>query len=147
MKKISNAGIEFISSLEGIKLNSYQDIGGIWTIGIGTTIVNGHTVKSGMSCTKEQAYGYFKEHLEKFVYPIIENYVHVPLTQNQFDALCSFIYNVGENNFKNSTLLLLLNELKYKEASEQFKKWNKAKGKVVSGLTDRRKKEYTLFNS
>ena len=71
--------------------------------------------------------------------------VFVPLTQNQFDALCSFIYNVGCKAFCGSTLLRLLNEEHYDAAMQQFKRWDKAAGKVMAGLANRRKHEAELF--
>lgn len=75
----------------------------------------------------------------------VEKLVTVPLTQNQFDALVSFEYNIGYNAFKTSTLLKLLNQKKYKEAAEQFAKWKYAGGKVLVGLVRRREKEKAMF--
>ncbi|MGN0192460.1 MAG: lysozyme, partial [Candidatus Gastranaerophilaceae bacterium] len=102
--------------------------------------------------TKEQAEKYFREDVA-----IHENnvsrLVKVPLTQNQFDALVSFEYNVGYGNFANSTLLRLLNAKKYTEAAEQFSRWvyttvsvnGKPKSVALSGLVNRRKREKEIF--
>jgi GH24 family phage-related lysozyme (muramidase) len=64
-----------------------------------------------------------------------------------FDSLVSFVYNVGQGNFKNSQLLKLLNQGKYEESAEEFDKWRLAKGKVVKGLIRRRQKEKEMFLS
>jgi GH24 family phage-related lysozyme (muramidase) len=69
----------------------------------------------------------------------------VPLTQNRFDALISFTYNLGGSALASSTLLKKLNAKDYKGAAAEFPKWNKAGGKVVSGLTKRRDAEMELF--
>ena len=75
----------------------------------------------------------------------VSKLVKVPLNQNQFDALVSFEYNVGYGAFMNSTLLKLLNQKKYKEASEQFGRWKFAGGKILAGLVKRREAEKQLF--
>ncbi|MCJ2030709.1 lysozyme [Methylobacterium sp. J-043] len=71
--------------------------------------------------------------------------VRVPVTQNQFDALVSFAFNLGEGNLGSSTLLKKLNAGDYDGAADQFARWNKAKGKVLTGLTRRRAAEADLF--
>lgn len=145
--ELSDEGIKFLFESEGLRLNSYKDSGGVWTIGFGTTVINGKPVRKGMTCTKQQAYKYFKDHLSKIVYPTIEEYVNVELNQNQFDSLCSFIYNVGNGAFISSTLLKKLNKNDYIGASEELLRWNKDNGKVVSHLTERRTAEKQLFRT
>jgi len=71
--------------------------------------------------------------------------VKVPLEQNQFDALCSWVYNLGPTNLKNSTLLTVLNQERYKEVPQEIKRWNKAGGVVLNGLIVRRQAEALLF--
>lgn len=71
--------------------------------------------------------------------------VEVPLNQNQFDALASFTYNLGETNLSSSTLLKKLNAKDYTGASNEFLKWNRAGGKVLNGLVRRREAERNLF--
>jgi lysozyme len=73
--------------------------------------------------------------------------VKVPLTQNQFDALVDFVFNLGEKALKSSTLLRLLNSGLFLLASQEFMKWNHDNGKVIDGLTKRRRAEMFLFNS
>ena len=76
----------------------------------------------------------------------IENMVTVPLTQNQFDALVVWVYNLGPTNFRNSTLLKELNSGNYTAAGNEILRWNKAGGKVLTGLVKRREAEAQLFN-
>lgn len=81
------------------------------------------------------------------VVDFLNKIVKVPLTQNQFDALCDLVYNIGSGNFSKSTLLRKLNAKDYTGAAEEFVKWNMAGGKVLSGLTKRREEEKNLFLS
>ena len=96
--------------------------------------------------TKERAEELLRFVLERYEKGV-ERYVQVPISQNQFDALVSFAYNVGLNNLRTSTLLKKLNAGLYKEAAEQFPRWNRSGGKVLRGLTIRRRKEKELFLS
>ena len=73
--------------------------------------------------------------------------VVVSLTQNQFDALVSWVYNLGPTNFRKSTMLKVLNDGNYDEVPYQMKRWNKAGGKVLKGLVIRREAEAELFNN
>lgn len=141
---ISQAGIDFIKSNEGLRLNSYPDSGDVWTVGYGTTRINGYPVQKGLIITSEQAEEYLKADLKNFVNEI-NNEVKVSLNQNQFDSLCSFIYNVGVTNFKNSTLLRKLNQNDAIGASQEFMKWAYINKKISGGLLNRRKREMELF--
>lgn len=142
-KTTSSAGIDLICSFEGLELKAYDDGVGVWTIGYGTTVINGVKVKKGDTCTLEQAKKYMASDLKKFEAAV--NKVTVALNQNQFDALVSLTYNIGANAFANSTLLKKLNAGDYKGAASQFDVWNKAGGKVMRGLTNRRAIERKLF--
>jgi GH24 family phage-related lysozyme (muramidase) len=143
--KISEKGINIIKKFEGCKLTSYKCPAGVWTIGCGTIkYPNGNTVKKGDVCTDAQVDQYFSNDLVKFENSV-NSLVKVPLTQNQFDALVSFSYNVGASNLATSTLLKKLNAKDYKGAAAEFPKWNKAGGKVMNGLTKRRNAEMELF--
>ena len=75
----------------------------------------------------------------------INDFVEVPLEQNQFDALCSWVYNLGPTNLKNSTMLKVLNEEKYSDVPQEIKRWNKAGGEVLDGLIKRREAEAKMF--
>ncbi|PUA41447.1 muraminidase [Pseudomonas protegens] len=138
--RTSQRGLNLIKSFEGLRLQAYQDAVGVWTIGYGTT----RGVKSGMSISKEQAERMLQNDIARFE-PEIDRLVKVPLSQNQWDALMSFTYNLGPTNLGSSTLLRLLNAGDYAAAADQFLRWNKAGGRVLPGLTRRRAAERELF--
>lgn len=143
--RTSTKGFDLIKASEGLRLTAYPDPatgGDPWTIGYGTT----RGVKQGMRITAEQADQYLKADVARFE-PELANLVKVPLTQNQWDALMSFVYNLGSANLASSTLLKLLNVGDYTRAAEQFGRWNKAAGKEMAGLTKRRAAEQSLFLS
>lgn len=142
--KTSANGINMICGFEGLELKAYDDGVGVWTIGYGTTIINGIKVKKGDTCTIEQAKSYMAQDLKKFE-SAVDTSVKVTITQNQFDALVSLAYNIGTGAFKSSTLLKKLNAKDYKGAAAQFDRWNRAGGKVMQGLINRRAKERKLF--
>jgi len=143
--KTSQVGIDLISSFEDTRFEAYDDGVGVWTIGIGTTVYpNGTKVKKGDSCTLDQAKSYFSHDLKRFE-ASVNNLVKVPLSQNQFDALVSLVYNIGSGNFASSTLLKKLNAKDYAGAAEQFPRWNKGGRKVMKGLVRRRDAERALF--
>lgn len=140
--KIGQQGLELIKSFEGLELTAYLCPADVWTIGYGHT----KTVKAGMRITERGAEELLKQDLA-WVETAIDTYVTVALTQPQYDALCSFIYNVGGGAFRKSTLLKKLNAGDYEGAQGQFKRWNKASGKVLKGLTRRRTAEQELFGT
>ena len=144
--RISKKGIELIKHFEGLKLDAYICSAGISTIGIGTTVYfdSKKKVKIGDTITEEKAEELFRGDVVKFE-DVVKKLVKVELSQNQFDALVSFTYNLGPNNLKKSTLLKLLNEGDYPLAAAEFRKWRKAGGKVLKGLERRRKAEEKLF--
>ncbi|MDM1247376.1 lysozyme [Acinetobacter sp. R933-2] len=139
----STSGIDLICSFEGLHLNAYDDGVGVWTIGYGTTVINGVEVKKGDTCTLEQAKSYMASDLKKFEAAV--NKVTVALSHNQFDALVSLTYNIGIGTFADSTLLKKLNAGDYKGAAAQFGVWVKAGGKQMKGLVNRRAIERKLF--
>ena len=137
---ISNEGISLIKKFEGCELEAYQDAIGVWTIGYGHT----KDVRQGMSITKEQADNMLINELDEYC-DHVEKAVTVDLTQNQFDALVSWTYNLGPTNLNASTMLKLLNNKDFDEVPAQIKRWNKAGGKVLEGLVRRREAEALLF--
>lgn len=141
-RHISNRGIELIKMFEGLKLKVYKCPKGKLSIGYGHT----KTVKPDMIITEEEANKLLLEDI-KNVESHINKVIIVPLTQNQLDALCSFVYNVGVGNFKRSTLLKKLNKGLYEEAAKELLKWDKVNNKPLKGLTKRRKIEYEIFLS
>lgn len=142
---ISENGYAIIREFEGCSLSAYKDTGGVWTIGFGTIkYPNGVSVKSGDKITLLQAESYLKNDC-KWVDACLDDFVKVQLNQNQFDALASFVYNVGASAFKSSTLLVKLNSGDYVAAANQLDRWVNDNGKKIQGLINRRAKEKKLF--
>jgi GH24 family phage-related lysozyme (muramidase) len=139
-KKINQAGLELIKNFEGLKLEAYLCPAKVPTIGYGTTT----GVKMGDRITAAQAEALLRKDVEKFE-AAVRKLVTVPLNDNQFSALVSFTYNLGAGALQKSTLLKLLNQGDYESASQEFLKWNKAGGKVLTGLVRRRQAEQALF--
>ena len=148
--KTSKNGLDLIKHYEGCRLTAYPDPATHaepWTIGIGHTgLVDGVKVHKGMVITQQKADIILQSDLVRFE-KSVTTLVKVPLTQGQFDSLVSFCFNLGSGALQQSTLLKLLNKKKYKEASLEFIKWNKAGGKVMAGLTKRRNAESYLFKN
>ena len=144
--KLDTKGVNFLTELEGLKLNAYKCSAGVWTIGIGNTFYeNGSKVKEGDVISKEQAYHLFYIVATKFEKVINEN-LKVKINQNQFNSLFCFVYNIGQTGFKNSTLLRLVNiNPNDGNIAKQFLRWNKIAGKESRGLTNRRIKESSLY--
>tara|TARA_R100000742_G_C4257352_1_gene75209 strand:- start:25 stop:465 length:441 start_codon:yes stop_codon:yes gene_type:complete len=138
---ISDGGYELIKSFEGCELEAYKCAAGVWTIGYGYT----KDVQEGDKWTKEKAEFMLWRELEEEYEHYVNSLVKVPLNQCQFDALCSWVYNLGPANLKKSSLLRVLNEGKYNEVPAQIKRWNKAGGKVLDGLIRRREAEAEMF--
>ena len=138
---ISQKGIDLIKNFEGCRLTAYRCPANILTIGYGHT---GSDVITGQKITQEQAEKLLKTDLLVHCNNV-SRMVKVPLTQNQFDALVSFEFNVGYGNFASSTMLKLLNQKKYREAAAQFDRWVYANRKVLAGLVKRRAAEKALF--
>lgn len=144
-QRTSELGQEIIKEHEGLRLIGYLPTpNDVPTIGWGSTSIDGRKVVLGEEITIEQAQRQFENDLERFENSIV-TLVHVPLTQNQFDALVSFVYNIGEGAFRSSTMRRMLNSGDYQSAADQFPRWNKQAGKVLSGLTKRRLQERELF--
>ncbi|GKX53986.1 lysozyme [Leminorella grimontii] len=137
------AGINLIKEFEGLELSKYRDAVGLWTIGYGHLIRSGETFER--SLTEQEAEALLRKDLLESERGI-RRLVSVPLTQNQFDALVSFVFNVGVGRLATSTLLKKLNAQDYRGAADELPKWNKAGGNVLPGLTRRRQAERALFN-
>jgi lysozyme len=117
--KTSQQGVELIRDREGCRTLAYQDTVGVWTIGVGHTV----GVTEGDRCTEEMARDWLAEDLQ-WAEAAVNNGVTVPLEQHQFDALVSFVFNVGQGAFQFSTLRRVLNEGRYSEAIVQFDRWH-----------------------
>jgi lysozyme len=137
----SDAGIQLLKGFEGCVLQAYKDVVGIITIGYGHTEPG---LQMGTVWTQQQAEDQLRKDLSKFEKNIAA-VCKVALTQNQFDALVCFSYNVGTGSLNGSTLLKKLNAGNAAGAAEEFLRWNKVGGKEVAGLTKRRQAERALF--
>ncbi|EPI4792777.1 TPA: lysozyme [Klebsiella oxytoca] len=150
MMQTSPEGIALIKGFEGCRLTAYPDPGtggAPWTIGYGWTYpVDGKPIKPGMKIDQATADRLLKTGLVSYENDV-QKLVKVKLTQNQFDALVSFAYNVGSRALSTSTLLKKLNAGDNKGAADEFLRWNKAGGKEMPGLTKRRKAEREVFLS
>lgn len=113
-----------------------------WTIGWGHT----QGVYPGLTITEQEAQDLFDEDVAWAV-NAVNKYVTVGLNQNQFDALVSFVFNIGETAFRKSTLLRKLNAGDYEGAANELPRWNKQKGKILRGLVRRREEEKHLFET
>lgn len=113
-----------------------------WTIGWGST---GPDIKKGVIWTQKQCDDRFTEHLDEFGEKVAKVLGTAKTSQNQFDAMVSFAYNVGVGNLSSSTLLKKHKAGDFKGAAAEFAKWNKAAGKVMAGLTRRRAAESKLY--
>lgn len=150
--KLSTNGLNVIKKYEGLRLKAYDDLQPNVTITKASqvkgtlTIGYGHTggVKVGDTITKERAEQLLTSDTG-WAQTSVNQVVKVSLTQNMFDALVSFVYNVGSTAFRTSTLVEQLNKGQYEKAASEFLRWNKSAGKVLSGLVKRRKEESTLF--
>ncbi len=138
--KISLAGIDFIKRWEGLRLSAYRCPAQVWTIGYGHT----KTARRGMKITEPIAERLLRQDLEVYEYSV-RNLVKVSLSQNQYDALVSFCFNVGRGAFAQSTLLRVLNQGNYQRAAREFHKWVHAGNKVLPGLVSRREAESDMF--
>lgn len=142
MMKLSEEGLAFIKAREGLRLMPYQDSAGIWTVGYGSTA----EVVPGEKITEVEAGERLKEdvrHAENCVNQLCT----VPLAQHEFDALVSFVFNVGCLAFRKSTLLRKLNDGDYESVPSELARWDKAGGQVVAGLAKRRKLEGELWEN
>lgn len=146
--KVSDAGRKAIAAHEGVRLKAYPDPatgGEPWTIGVGHTSAAGPPkVTKGMTITAEECDEILSRDLATFEKAVLK-VVTAPLTQNQFDALVSLAFNIGAGNLSKSTLVKKLNARDYRGAADQFTVWNKAAGKVMKGLVNRRADERALF--
>lgn len=136
---VSAVALVSIASFEGYRGEAYKDVAGVPTIGYGET----EGVVMGQTTTPERALIQLLKSVNSHS-DQIRPLINVPLYQHEFDAYSSFAYNVGVNNFKNSTLRKKLNAGDYVGACEELKRWVYAGGKKRAGLVKRREKEYNM---
>ena len=136
----SPKGIALIKEFEGLRLKAYKCPGGVWTIGYGHT----DGVRPGMVISERQAEDFLKA--EPIAFEKYLNDLRLAINQNQFDALISFIYNVGTGNFSSSTMLrkVKANPLD-NSIMDEFRRWVYSKGRALPGLQRRRLAEMKLY--
>jgi len=142
--KISNKGVQFIKREEGEKLTAYLDTRGIWTIGVGHTgSVDGKAVSRGMTISQNKSTELLLSDLT-WVERAVNSNVKTKINQNQYDALCSLVFNIGASAFSSSTVLRRINKSDFTGAAEAILMWKRA-GNDPDILLPRRKRERELF--
>ncbi len=141
MSRINRQGLDLILVSEELRMEAYRCPAGVWTIGWGHT---GPDVYPGLVITEALAILFKQADLERFE-AAVEDALEVPVTGNQFSALVSFAFNVGDQAFRDSTLLNKLNTGDIKGAAAEFKRWVRSKGRIQPGLVTRRAAERELF--
>ena len=146
--KTSTKGIDLLKRYEGFSSKPYLCPANVWTIGYGSTrLADGKAVtKDTPKITYDEGTKLLEITLEQFE-RAVDAAVHVAVNQNQYDAMVSLCYNIGVGNFSKSTLIKLLNNGNSIAAAQEFLRWNKVKGKPITGLTKRREEEMKLFLS
>ncbi len=137
----SSTGLALTRSFEGLRLEAYQDSGGVWTIGYGHT---GPEVRAGQRITEAQAEALLREDLAAAV-RCVRGAVKPAIAQHQFDALVDFCFNAGRGSLLSSSLLRDVNRGALESAVAQFGLWVHAGARVVPGLVRRRAAEAALF--
>ena len=154
--KMSDHGRKLLAQWEGFETQVYRDVKGLETIGVGHLLtagekssrrldINGELIDYSTGISEQQVYDLLGQDLQRFE-AAVNDHVKVDLDQNQFDALVSFSFNVGVAAFKSSTLLQRLNDRDFDDVPNQLNRWNKAGGKVVQGLVNRRNNEIKLWS-
>ena len=138
--KISEDGLELIKKFEGCETTAYQDSVGVWTIGFGHT----KGVEEGQTCSIEDAESMLADEMDEYE-GYINNMVKVDLQQHEFDALVSWVYNLGPTNLGESTMLKVLNGGQFDRVPEEMNRWTRAGGKILEGLVRRRQAESLMF--
>lgn len=142
---IGPKGLQTLKNEEVFVPHKYNDGYGNLTIGYGTLVRNYPELKKVSRISEPKALEYVSRHMKKNVVPEIHDSVKVPITQNQFDALCLFIYNIGETDFRNSSVLKYLNLGNLKKMKDSWIKYVYSGNKKSAGLARRRNSELNLF--
>jgi len=138
--RVSDRLLKFVAEFEGFEEEAYLCPSDVWTVGYGHT----DNVREGDTMSQETALEVLRVDLRLFE-SHVERLVDVSLTQSMFDALVSFVFNIGDGAFEDSTLLRVLNRGKYREAADQFSVWIKGGGVTLPGLVRRRAAEREMF--
>ena len=147
MYELSDKGIDLIVSFEGLALHPYNDANGWATNGIGHLIRKGPVTADDLPITKQQAYDQFRKDAAVEI-TIVNRLIAASITQGQFDAMVSLVFNIGVGHFEKSPIPTLMNQNRFSEVPAAFLEHTKdAKGETLPGLVRRRNAEITLFNS
>ncbi|MEO0624068.1 MAG: lysozyme [Pseudomonadota bacterium] len=138
--KTSKDGLDLIKRYEGLRLEAYKCDGDVWTIGYGHT----KGVKPGDVITEEQADAYLREDVRQ-AEGAVNRLTYRGLRQSQFDALVSFVFNLGTGNFSRSTLRKKVNAGEHARVVQELGKWVLAGGAPSFGLARRRAAEAVLY--
>lgn len=144
-KQYSAAGLALTKQFEGLRLEAYQDSGGVWTVGYGHT---GPALLAGMKISEADAEAMLMADLAvavQCVNAVLSTETQAEMTQHQFDALVDFCYNIGCRNFRISSLLRYVNHGDFASAAQQFLQWVNVNGRRCEGLVRRRTAERALF--
>lgn len=144
--QLSEKGLRQLIKFEGQKLFVYDDGFGFPTVGVGHLVKPQDNLQLGDKITQAQSDKFLRDDVASYE-KIVNDFVRVSLTQNQFDMLVSLSFNIGIGNFKKSTLLKKLNSGDYQGAANRFSDWRRSAGRVVKGLITRRAKEREIFLS
>ena len=143
--KLSQKGVEFIKSHEALRLKAYQDSKGVWTIGWGHT----KNVRPGDVITREQAEQFIRDDIawveRTFNADLVTGRDKPLVTQNEFDALCSLVFNIGSTAYLESTVRRKIKQGDKMAAARAFKMWVYSEHKFIQGLANRRADEVRLF--
>ena len=143
---INQKGLELIESFEGFRSEPYQDVAGIWTIGVGSIygLDNHRVTQDHRPITLNEAHELMQRDL-KITINRLGNLIKVPVNENQLASLVSFVYNIGTGAFQRSTARMKLNRKDYLGCADEFLRWKYANRRFIPGLLRRREAERQLF--
>lgn len=156
--QLSDEGLALLKSLEGVEAEPYRDSAGLLSVGVGHCLTKDELSSGKIYCgdqvirwkdrplTDEQITALLAEDVS-WSEACVEACIRVQLTQNQYDALVIFVYNIGPNAFRESTLCRLLNAGDYDAIPAQLRRWNRAGGQVLPGLVRRRAREIEVWEA
>lgn len=146
--RASEKCLKMLAHHEGVRQKPYKCPAGLWTVGVGHLIGDGKSLPDAWNRTfsLEEVYAILAKDVTRFERGV-EKYISIQLTQGEFDALVSFAFNLGLGTLQKSTLRQKLNRGDKEGAIESLLKYNKAGGKILKGLDNRRKDEAALFLS
>jgi lysozyme len=143
--RLTEQGLDFLAAWEGgCQTRVYLDVAGYPTIGVGHLIIDGEDFVEGVEYDHDHLMGLFREDVRVYE-AAASRHITASLERHQFDALVSFTFNLGESNFRRSTLLKRVNASDFDDVPAQLLRWNKAGGREVRGLTRRREAEGAVF--